>query len=368
MLQNTINSWGFFLKFRSSDVYEQLGDIFRNHPFSPEDYLNNIFDVYSEGIELSYQDYLLSYLRRGHKKDEQNRTIEQIEDTVLLNIIHSVMKKCTEDERDLLLDLLAYDGGSVEKNTIYERLSIRAATMDRFLLPGIALVLINPWYYGHLDYMNWSFRINSQQYETLKSIQQRAPLGDEAAVVAILIAYHRTSIYWDSIRIEHDTVDQFSIPDDIFGNHEITSLPCIGIKPKTEFMEDWSRFDEFVSLLSQWSGHPTTENTKVILRVLTGYPFETSQEKIMWDGRQLRTLLYIVKYMFKASRGRGRTGKTYSVIIDNTVFDPEVERLDQEYFLDDPTQISNQIGNGKGVPLEKKKQLNRLYPSIYKLS
>ncbi len=164
--------------------------------------------------------------------------------------------------------------------------------------------------------------------------------------------------------------DIYDIPEDIFSNKVKTLFPCIGILPRKEFRDDLSRFRDFIRWMTQWSGHPTRENVETILRVLTGYPFGAIQEKILWDGRQLRTLLYIVKYMFDSKPGRGQE-KKYSIVLDNTTFEPAVDDyFDKEHLLapESRVEISHRIGGGKGVSPDIRKVLSDLYPTIYRKS
>ena len=362
MLQSTINSWNFFLENATGDIIFQLSQQLYCKCYSPSDILTELFDRYCDGLELPYEGLLLKYFPEKYDALKQNSPIELLEDVFLVDVIHTSINRCAEDERDLLLDILGFES-NVKKKDVAVRLISRAESMDRFLLPGVAMLLINPKYYKTVDFASWPFRLDHYQLYTLEQIRNHVPISHIVAICILLISFHRSSIY--AAPHPEAAKDIYSIPPDIFSNPAKSLLPYVGILPKKEFVEDITRFRELIQRMTEWSGHQTRENVETMLRVLTGYPFEASQEKIIWDGRQFRTLLYIVKYMFDSKPGRGLKENKYPIIMNNTLFDPDVDPVDFKMFQT-TEDMSKQIGYGKGVSREIKNVLHGLYPTIYK--
>ena len=360
MQQSTINSWNFFLEHATGDIIFQLSQQLYCSFYSPSEILTELFKRYCGGLELPYEGLLLEFLPKKSDALQYTSSVEQLEDAFLVDVIHTSINRCTEDERYVLMDILGLDA-KARKKEIAVRLLSRAESMDRFLLPGAAMLLINPRYYKNVDFMTWPFHLDLHRFHTLEQIQDHVPISDATAICILLITFHRGYIYASSL--SDDTKDIYSIPPDLFSSPVKSLLPYVGILPRKEFVEDISRFKELIQRMTEWSGHPTRENVETMLRVLTGYPFESLQEKIIWDGRQFRTLLYIVKYMYDSKPGRGLKEKKYPIILENTVFDPGVDPVDLQLFEND---ISKQIGYGKGVSKEIKTVLHDLYPTIYK--
>ena len=370
MLQNTINSWKFFLEGSSGDCIYQLAERLNCKLTSPAAILTKLFNDYSGGIELSYEAFLFDILKKQYGETAQVKDVENIEDALLVNIIHSAIKRCPEDERDVLLGYLGLPG-NLDKAEIKKELTERAPSMDRFLLPGVALLLVDPrFYFDKYEAIRWPFYVDHRQFEDFwKVLCKRVSYGNELEMAILLIACHRVFIYQPDQKSQESFSEEilFDLPDDLFTIQPKTQKPYIDVPPREEFTTDLSHFKEFISYLLELSGHISRDNAETILRVLTGYPFESKQEKILWDGRQYRALFYAVKFMFKAKDGRRPKGKTYPVILNNTVYEPEVEdRLEWNAFAN-TEDFSNRIGDGigKGISPLVLKKLYDLYPTVY---
>lgn len=157
----------------------------------------------------------------------------------------------------------------------------------------------------------------------------------------------------------------FQIPDDLFSIATKSKKPYLDFPLRDEFTQNLAHFKDFIEYMTELSGHVTRDNVETLLRILTGYPFSTQQEKLLWDGRQIRALLYIIKFMFPSSPGKGK--KKYQPIIENTVFDPEVNSNDETYLLEQPNRITSIIKDGHmaGIPISVLKDLYNLYPTVY---
>lgn len=191
MQQNTINSWGFFLDYASGDVLAQLASILNCHSYSPHDILNKLFEVYSDGVEFSYEGYLFSYLQRQNVGVKHLFSIEQMENAILAGIVSEAIKRCPEREGYLLLDLLGIEG-EIVNSSISKEVIASIESIDGFKLTGLALLLIDPHYYKRLDFVTWPFRLNSLQYEKLYHIQKYSSISNESTAIVLLIAFHRS--------------------------------------------------------------------------------------------------------------------------------------------------------------------------------
>lgn len=194
MLQSTINSWSFFLDNASGDCLSHLAQSLDCHSYSPSDILNKLFKDNGDGTELSYDSFLYTNCRNLLSNVDYSPSVEQMEDTILVDLIYSTIKRCPEDEKDLLLDLLGLNG-SIDKDAIVKELSIRAASMDRYLLPGIALLIVAPQYYRRIDFMHWPFHLSSKQVKSLYSVRNHISYGDDTLTLIIIIAFHRSIVY-----------------------------------------------------------------------------------------------------------------------------------------------------------------------------
>lgn len=227
-LSSTINSWNFFLDDAPGDALAQLSQILNCSIYSPEGLLDKLFERYCGGKELSYEQYLLYNLGKRSIDFGMDPTIENMEDAILSDVVYSAIKRCTEDEKDLLVDLLGFKGG-LGKKEIGEELSLRASSMDRFLLPAILMLLVDTHYYRELSYAKWSFWLDPQQLSTLASAGSHARIGNEVLAIVVLISCRRNFVYSENKPAPEEAVsnerkvgdageDICSIPEDIISN------------------------------------------------------------------------------------------------------------------------------------------------------
>ena len=347
MLQNTLDSWHFFLNGATGDCISLLTQCMGISKYSPEAVLEHLFQSSYNGVELSYEGYLFDICKKRTGLSDA-LPIEEMEDRILVDIFNTAIKRCSEDERDLLLDLLN-----------------RAPAMDKFLLPGIILSLCGP-YYKQLDFMIWPFRLDRQQYQALERIRYRVSIPYSDWEPTVFIAFHRSHAFNHDSDQECPTNEQdiYAIPEDIFTSVVKSKRPFIEKPLLEEFRTDPARFRTLITRMIEWSGHPTRDNVETLLRVLTGYPFESNQEKILWDGRKIRILLYCVKFMYDNKRAAYGKGK-FHVILANTEWDPNV--MGEDHTFTDANQVSHYIADGtnKGIPHEVLRTLYDLYPTRY---
>lgn len=192
MLQNTIDSWGFFLENATGDCIFMLAESLGANRYSPEAILNRLFQQEYKGNELSYEAYLFDLCRKRGLLSE-SLPIERMEDHILVNILSTTTKRCTEDERDCLVDLLGF-GNSLDKKSFSKELLDRAPSMDKYLLPSILLLLCGP-YYKNLDFMTWPFRLDRQQLSTIGQAQNHAKIPNSDWIPLVFISFHRSRWY-----------------------------------------------------------------------------------------------------------------------------------------------------------------------------
>ena len=363
MLQNTLNSWQFFLNEATGDCISLLNQCLGINEYNPQAVLVHLFQRSYNGVELSYEGYLFDICQKRTGVPEA-LPIEEMEDRVLIDIIYTAIKRCTEDERDLLIDLLGL-GDNTDKQSFKKVLLNRAPAMDKFLLPGIILSLCGP-YYKQLDFMTWPFRLDRQHYQALERIRHHVGITYSDWEPTVFIAFHRCHVF------KHDSdqecsaneEDIYAIPEDLFSSIVKSKRPFIEKPLLEEFRSDPVRFKTLITRMIEWSGHPTRSNVETLLRVMTGYPFESDQEKLLWDGRQIRVLLYCVKFMYDNKRAASGRGK-FQVILDNTEWNPDVKQGDRT--LTDANEVSHLIGDGtkKSIPHEVLRTLYGLYPTRF---
>ena len=192
MLQNTINSWRFFLEGATGDCIAMLAQSLGTNCYSPEAILNRLFQQEYKGNELSYEAYLLDLCRRRGLLSE-SIPIERMEDHILVNVLSTAVKRCTEDERDCLVDLLGF-GDAIDKKSFSNALLDRAPSMDKYLLPSIILLMCGP-YYKSLDFIMWPFRLDHQQELTIGQTQIHASIPYSDWIPLIFISFHRSRWY-----------------------------------------------------------------------------------------------------------------------------------------------------------------------------
>ena len=369
MLPSTIDSWRFFLQDASGDYVYLLSQALGSNSYSPDALLNIIFNREFKGIEVSYDGYLHEHCRRQNR-EFRSSSIESMEDLILIDIINTAIKRCPEDEKDLLLNLLGI-GDDVEKKAFTEVLSKRALSMDKFLLPGIALLLFLP-ISSISHFFTLPFRLDRNQDNTFGQIRRHTSVPDSDRAAVVLIGARRSYSYngvnskTEGQEIGKELISDgiVNIPEDIFTVIPKTYEPFIGITIREEFVDDRERFQEFIHYLIQLSGHVSKENAETLLRILTGYPFPVKQKKLLWDGRQFRSLLYVIKFMYKPKEGKGLR---YSIILENSEFEPAVDSYEWKQIVELHKDFSNSIGNGIGKRISRLvlQRLYDLYPTVY---
>ena len=243
--------------------------------------------------------------------------------------------------------------------------------MDKFLLPGIALLLFLP-ISSISHFFTLPFRLDRNQDNTFGQIRRHTSVPDSDRAAVVLIGARRSYSYngvnskTEGQEIGKELISDgiINIPEDIFTVIPKTYEPFIGITLKEEFMDDRERFQEFIHYLIQLSGHVSKENAETLLRILTGYPFPVKQKKLLWDGRQFRSLLYVIKFMYKPKEGKGLR---YSIILENSEFEPAVDSYEWKQIVELHKDFSNSIGNGIGKRISRLvlQRLYDLYPTVY---
>lgn len=192
MLQNTIDSWRFFLEDATGDCIALLAQSLGTNDYTPEAILNRLFQKDCKGNELPYEGYLFDLCKkRGLLSDAL--PIERMEDHILVVIVSTALKRCTEDERDCLVDLLGF-GDSLDKKSFEKALLDRTPSMDKFLLPAIILLLCGP-YYKSLDFMTWPFRLDRQQLLTIGRAGDHAEIPYSDWIPLVFITFRRSKWY-----------------------------------------------------------------------------------------------------------------------------------------------------------------------------
>ena len=219
MLQNTIDSWNFFFKDATGDCIALLSQSMRVNEYMPEAILEKLFRDCFHGTELSYEGYIFETCKKKGLL-YRDLPLERMEDCLLVNILSSAVKRCTEDERDLLLDLLGLED-NLAKGPLTKVLLDRAQSMDRFLMPAIILLLFGP-YYRRLDFLTWPFRLDRNQLRTIEQAHYHVDISYSDLPPTIFIVLNRKNRFKSE-----DTVDMCQ-PSHVHASKETSHSKKVG--------------------------------------------------------------------------------------------------------------------------------------------
>lgn len=122
---------------------------------------------------------------------------------------------------------------------------------------------------------------------------------------------------------------------------------------KTE--EGYQHFRDFMDYLAKCGGISCDAYMESLLQLFTGFRFEEASRVVKWNGKNVRVLFYVLKYI---SNEKGRYQRLNR---EHGVYFPDIDGTDEGFFLGKSADPGNRLQDGKGIPSNIIESLHNYY-------